>query len=403
MSASGASSKYSGPCKRAPSAPNLFVAPIIGHGPPPDNAPRYGRSIPCPASSVSQSLWHRQLRFRRDGARRRRPLRFSTNAGRISVYLPADMRAGDTMSGTVSVEPAGATPQERQANSDTLEGHVIEIDGRPTLASPNRIIRTTFLAASGATLLQLSRGNDVTRLPPIRCNRLGGAAGGIRSAGTGTGRTPRRDTRPVRRRHEQHPRASWRSESAHYLREPASGRVSAAANTNGPVTLRISEGNTTAQGNFRNIGIALSAPRTGLMRGERTDVTVRWSWVCKGSISPCRSGCRRRPPCSFKAATPRPFRFRQNAGDSNGEWRHRYDLRPDPASPSTSSPPSAHADLAAARTCHTLVVDHHHSVIPDARRAIRDPGPHAQYVAPGSRLSLRSAGMTECRVRELLR
>ena len=54
--------------------------------------------------------------------------RFSSNEGNILVYLPTDIRAGDTISGLVVADPAGKTDAERQKNGDTLSGQVVEIE-----------------------------------------------------------------------------------------------------------------------------------------------------------------------------------------------------------------------------------------------------------------------------------
>ena len=55
--------------------------------------------------------------------------------GTVRVYLPEDIRVGDTISGTVEIEPAGATPEERQRNGATLSGVVITLEEDETPAS----------------------------------------------------------------------------------------------------------------------------------------------------------------------------------------------------------------------------------------------------------------------------
>src|ERR1043165_861183 len=54
---------------------------------------------------------------------------FKINPGTIRVYLPDDMRAGDTISGTVSTEPQGTNDQEKQSNAQALKVFVIDIQG----------------------------------------------------------------------------------------------------------------------------------------------------------------------------------------------------------------------------------------------------------------------------------
>jgi hypothetical protein len=52
---------------------------------------------------------------------------FTVNAGAIKVNLPDDMRAGDTISGTVIAEPNGTTKEERGANQTELKKFGIKL------------------------------------------------------------------------------------------------------------------------------------------------------------------------------------------------------------------------------------------------------------------------------------
>ena len=51
-----------------------------------------------------------------------------TPQGGIKIYLPDDMAAGDTISGTVVAEPSGTNSEERRKNSDELNGYVVELE-----------------------------------------------------------------------------------------------------------------------------------------------------------------------------------------------------------------------------------------------------------------------------------
>jgi len=55
---------------------------------------------------------------------------FETPEGEIKIYLPDDMAAGDTISGTVVAEPSGTNEEERRENSDELNGYVVEIESK---------------------------------------------------------------------------------------------------------------------------------------------------------------------------------------------------------------------------------------------------------------------------------
>lgn len=53
--------------------------------------------------------------------------KFETPYGNLVVNLPDDMADSDTISGTVIAEPKGETEEEKNTNSDTLEGFVVEV------------------------------------------------------------------------------------------------------------------------------------------------------------------------------------------------------------------------------------------------------------------------------------
>jgi len=57
-----------------------------------------------------------------------RTMTFDTPQGKISVNLPDDMAAGDTISGTVVAEPSGVNAEEHRKNSDELNGYVVELE-----------------------------------------------------------------------------------------------------------------------------------------------------------------------------------------------------------------------------------------------------------------------------------
>ena len=57
-----------------------------------------------------------------------RTMTFDTPEGKIKIYLPDDMAAGDTISGTVIAEPSGTDAEERRENTDELNGYVVELE-----------------------------------------------------------------------------------------------------------------------------------------------------------------------------------------------------------------------------------------------------------------------------------
>jgi len=75
--------------------------------------------------------------------------------GTVRVYLPEDIRVGDTISGAVEVEPAGATPEERQRNGATLSGVVVSIEEEDTPASDGSVRWQVPLIETSTAILVL--------------------------------------------------------------------------------------------------------------------------------------------------------------------------------------------------------------------------------------------------------
>jgi hypothetical protein len=76
---------------------------------------------------------------------------FYLEPGKLAVNLPDDIRAGDTISGTVLAEPKGQVPEERAKNHSVLVGLAVEIDGKrvePFSGTPEKereaVIQQTF-------------------------------------------------------------------------------------------------------------------------------------------------------------------------------------------------------------------------------------------------------------------
>ncbi|MEO7672584.1 MAG: fasciclin domain-containing protein, partial [Pyrinomonadaceae bacterium] len=57
---------------------------------------------------------------------------FDTLEGTVTVNLPDDLAAGDTISGTVIAEPKGKTGDEQAKNQDELSGYVVEVADQST-------------------------------------------------------------------------------------------------------------------------------------------------------------------------------------------------------------------------------------------------------------------------------
>ncbi len=56
---------------------------------------------------------------------------------------------------------------------------------------------------------------------------------------------------------------------------PRKAVFTAPTNVTGPIELHLTEGNTRSTGSYRNVGVNLSAPKTNLLKGEQTTLTVQ--------------------------------------------------------------------------------------------------------------------------------
>jgi hypothetical protein len=85
--------------------------------------------------------------------------------GTVRVYLPEDIRVGDTISGAVEVQPTGATPEERQRNGATLSGVVITLEEDETPASDGSVRWQVPAIETGTAMLVLRdpSGTEVGR------------------------------------------------------------------------------------------------------------------------------------------------------------------------------------------------------------------------------------------------
>jgi hypothetical protein len=90
----------------------------------------------------------------------------SVPEGTLRVYLPDDIAAGDTITGTVVAEPAGNTDEQRTRNAAVLEGYVVDIG--PAKGSKADTYGRVFMAAGIPSQMYMiprnSKGAEVRRI-----------------------------------------------------------------------------------------------------------------------------------------------------------------------------------------------------------------------------------------------
>lgn len=200
---------------------------------------------------------------------------FSTPRGRVRVSLPDDMAAGDTISGTVIGEPDGKDREEQSSNQGELNGYVVEVE-KQQMSSAGRLSKLVVPRSIGTTaniLLRDKNGKEVARSAlPVKPQQppatefdlptLGQQGRAVNVTGPFDG-----DFGTTK--------LNVGGEDLGILAE--SPRKVVARNTTkqvGPSTLEIRERDKTTRGEFRTLGIKLSAPKLQLLRGEQTTLTV---------------------------------------------------------------------------------------------------------------------------------
>ena len=259
---------------------------------------------------------------------------FDTLQGRVIVNLPDDMRAGDTISGTVMAEPKGQTPEERAKNQTELNGYVIELE-MPRKADRNSVtatvtgvtpvvyIETAVTAAPSQITFTLPPSTPTPTLTNVSSANSGGlgitltnTSGSFAVGGTTTvpielvhlslqsvapltlpqlpsigqqGRpivitgpfdgnssnTQLNWTRPRSAVQDFEKNTENVSGGFGLIAEsPRKAVFTAPSNQTGPAEIILKEGNTETKGTFRNVGVNLSAPKTNLLKGESTTLKI---------------------------------------------------------------------------------------------------------------------------------
>jgi hypothetical protein len=268
---------------------------------------------------------------------------FITNPGKIKLNLPDDMRAGDTISGTVIAEPNGSTKEERGANqvelnkfgiklftrseneaeevgigdvssvfkysliSDPDSGNVLSagllVRSSQVPATPQLIVlaKIPFLpmTPSGATITpdpkitQPKHPSGAIITPDPKITPPTHPSGAVITPdpkttptfvipplgqtgrpfvitgpfdGNSSNTTVRVGTAEDR---ENMGRLEILAES------PRKAVFAAPTNLTGPIELNLQEGNVETRGTYRNVDLKLSAPKTDLVKGEKTTLTVQ--------------------------------------------------------------------------------------------------------------------------------
>ena len=226
--------------------------------------------------------------------------------GNVKVYLPDDMRAGDTISGTLVTEPKGNTPEEVAKNKNELESLRLGLGSETVTVTQTQFTVKTReiveLPAPRPNLLKLALlAPDVSARPPASQQTptfiIDGANVDIPLYDPPRVNAGSTIVFPLLTQQGRasviHGRFDGDLANTGLARPPfgqdLGGPIKVLAESprqlvfvapedmTGPYSINIKEGDNSFTGNSRNIGVRLSAPKLNLLRGEKTTVTIEVS------------------------------------------------------------------------------------------------------------------------------
>lgn len=208
---------------------------------------------------------------------------FETPLGVIRVHVPSDAAAGDTIAGMVLAEPAGATPQAKQANLAQLNSFVVEWQRQQTPVSMRRyewMIPVTLRAGSGMLLLRDGQGRVLSQasLPidpvPAPVPRAPSSAGAFElptGGEIGNGAVIRGPS-DGRLTGKSVSVAGMQSELLAASPRQLTFRVPATAS--GPLPVRFVSDDRVVEGTLRVLEVRLKSSNQKLIGGQRAELTV---------------------------------------------------------------------------------------------------------------------------------
>ncbi len=253
---------------------------------------------------------------------------FAATPGEVHVYLPDDMRAGDTISGTVYIEPNGADETTRRANADTLRGYTVDVAGvdAPVADGRFRLALTSALATISVIVRDGSgRSAGVERVPILDWSRPTGL-NAITAPPVGQAGRPMSAPGPFDG-DLGNTQAEIAGQPCEILAEsPRQVVLMSPDAPTGPVQLMVRDGVHAFEGVYNNIRVALSAGRLTLARGERTIVTLRLDGL-QGLRQPVDLALWASSTVSLQGGNRQTLAINPRAANAGGSFERQFDLR----------------------------------------------------------------------------
>jgi len=209
---------------------------------------------------------------------------FDTLSGTVSVNLPDDVAAGDTISGTVITEPKGNTKDEQAKNQDSLNGYVVEVANQET--PPQQKEGSKWVIPPVAQFIPVVLKNREGKVVARTEVPVGTVVNPKPNGNQGNYSIPpfAQAGRPVSVAGPfdgdfNNTSVNLGNNTAQFLAEsPRKVVVRSPVNVIGPATIEVNEQNkVVARCHYQSIGVKLAAGKLNLIRGEQTTVTVTLS------------------------------------------------------------------------------------------------------------------------------
>jgi len=207
----------------------------------------------------------------------------SVPEGTLRVFLPDDMAAGDTISGTVVAEPVGNTDAERNANASTLDGYVIDVGTKKVSVAQHALTFIVPVASATAGLvIRRSNGREVQRTSiPVRAQQP--AFGRVplpsdfRFPQIITAGQPFPINGPFGGDFAKSSLVIGGQPASKIAESPRTLIAAPASNVRGPTSYQLNENGVAVSAPCNVVSLKLTAPKTQLTRGEHTTVHVQVS------------------------------------------------------------------------------------------------------------------------------
>ena len=223
-------------------------------------------------------------------------VKFDTPGGQLIVSLPDDMRAGDTVSGTVATAPKGSSEEESNRNRNVLNGYLVQI-GDQKFPVNGLNVGPIVVPKAPSLPIQASSFFDVFVVVDLPTGTLLGPARiPLLPPGAETRADPKttpsfiipplgQNGRPVvipgpfdgnsSNTALNSSNTDQASGKFRLLAEsPRKAIFESPANVAGPISITVNERGAQTSGNYRNVSVNLSAPKTNLLKGEKTELRV---------------------------------------------------------------------------------------------------------------------------------